>query len=164
MCGLVTSGALRARCIVMVDMIDLADVEGMLLAAYGAPDALGGCDAEGGEELAARQPAAPTICCDANAGGGEGLAAEQPTAAREVVSGAGPVAYGRIVSGVGEGGRGGVSVHHEQTVGLAVRQPASPAPAGEVVSGVEPSHYEQIDRGGGGELAIGVDIDHGHFN
>jgi len=37
-CGLVTGGALRERCIIMVDMIDLADVEGMLLAAYGAPD------------------------------------------------------------------------------------------------------------------------------
>jgi len=47
-CGLVTGGALRARCIVMVDMIDLADVEGMLLAAYGAPDTRH-CDDAGGE-------------------------------------------------------------------------------------------------------------------
>ena len=34
-CDMVTRGDLRARCIVMLDHIDVADVEGMLLSAYG---------------------------------------------------------------------------------------------------------------------------------
>ena len=42
---MITRGDLRAMCIVMLDHIDVADVEGMLLAAYGrklkAPTRLG---------------------------------------------------------------------------------------------------------------------------
>ena len=34
-CRMVTGGSLRAMCIVMVDHIDVADVEGWLLGAYG---------------------------------------------------------------------------------------------------------------------------------
>ena len=34
-CSMVTGGQVRARCVVMVDHIDVADVEGWLLGAYG---------------------------------------------------------------------------------------------------------------------------------
>jgi len=160
-CGLVTGGALRARCIVMVDMIDLADVEGMLLAAYGAVDTCGsGSGAPvhyeqtvkgdgGGEVLATGQPAAEKDvevmllaaydaadarhCDDADGGGGQ-LAAGQPAAP---AAGFDPLHYEHTVSGV-SGGNGGE--------GLAAGQPAAVRGGG---GGGFPVLCEQTGRGGG---------------